>query len=158
MPDPRDTPAMRQYYRFKRLHPGCVLLFRIGDFYEMFDDDAVTVSRALGLTLTQRTEGVPMAGMPFHQLEVYLKRLIDQGFRVAVAEQMQDPKEAKAAGGSVIERSVTRVLTPGTLVDDTLLADDRSSAIAAACFLDSGDAPDARVAVAIAELSTGDFL
>jgi DNA mismatch repair protein MutS len=158
MPDPRDTPAMRQYYRFKRLHPGCVLLFRIGDFYEMFDDDAVTVSRALGLTLTQRTEGVPMAGMPYHQLEVYLKRLIDQGFRVAVAEQMQDPKEAKAAGGSVIERSVTRVLTPGTLVDDTLLADDRSSAIAAACFLDSGDAPEARVAVAIAELSTGDFL
>ena len=151
---------MRQYYRFKRLHPGCVLLFRIGDFYEMFDDDAVAVSRALGLTLTQRTEGVPMAGMPYHQLEVYLKRLIDQGFRVAVAEQMQDPKEAKASGGAggVIERSVTRVLTPGTLVDDTLLADDRSSALAAVCFLESGEAPGARVAVAIAELCTGEFL
>ena len=84
--DPRDTPAMRQYYRFKREHPGCLLLFRIGDFYETFDDDAVTISKAAGLTLTQRTEGVPMAGMPFHQLDTYVRRLIDQGYRVAVGE------------------------------------------------------------------------
>src|SRR5690606_40772260 len=88
MADPRETPAMQQYYRFKRQHPDCVLFFRIGDFYEMFDDDAVTVSKAIGLTLTQRTEGVPMAGVPYHQLEVYLRRLIAQGFRVAVCEQI----------------------------------------------------------------------
>ena len=84
--DPRDTPAMQQYYRFKRAHPGCVLLFRIGDFYECFDEDAVTISRALGLTLTKRTEGLPMAGVPYHQLEVYLKRPVQQGFKVAIGE------------------------------------------------------------------------
>ncbi|MCC6322184.1 MAG: DNA mismatch repair protein MutS [Phycisphaerales bacterium] len=152
--DPRDTPAMRQYYRFKRAHPDCVLLFRIGDFYEMFDDDAVNVSKAIGLTLTQRTEGVPMAGVPFHQLENYLRKLIDKGFRVAVAEQVQDPSEAKG----VIDRAVDRVLTPGTLVDDSLLSPDSSRTLAAVCFLDSGDAPSARVAAAITDLSTGRFL
>lgn len=151
MADPRETPAMQQYYRFKRQHPDCVLFFRIGDFYEMFDDDAVTVSKAIGLTLTQRTEGVPMAGVPYHQLEVYLRRLIAQGFRVAVCEQIQDAKEAKG----VVERAVTRVLTPGTLVDDSLLQDDASSRLAAVCFLESGDRP--RAAVAVADLSTGQF-
>lgn len=151
--DPRDTPAMRQYYRFKREYPDCVLLFRIGDFYEMFDDDAVRVSKAIGLTLTQRTEGVPMAGMPFHQLDTYLRKLIDRGFRVAVAEQTQDPTEAKG----VIERAVDRVLTPGTLVDESLLAPDASRTLAAACFLDSGDDPSGRAAGAVVDLSTGRF-
>lgn len=154
MPDPRDTPAMRQYYRFKRQHPECLLLIRIGDFYECFDDDAVTLSRALGLTLTRRTEGVPMAGMPFHQLETYLRRLIDKGYRVAVADQMQDAAEAKG----LIERAVTRVLTPGTLVDETLLSADASCALAAVCFLDPGDAPEGRVAAAVVEVSTGRFV
>lgn len=159
MPDPRDTPAMRQYYRFKRQHPDCLLLIRIGDFYECFDDDAVTLSKAAGLTLTKRTEGVPMAGMPFHQLETYLRRLIDKGYRVAVADQTEDAAEAKARGGSgaVIERAVSRVLTPGTLVDETLLASDAACALAAACFLDSGDAPEGRVAAAVVEVSTGRF-
>ncbi|MFN7020190.1 MAG: DNA mismatch repair protein MutS [Phycisphaerales bacterium] len=152
--DPRETPAMRQYYRFKRAHPDCVLLFRIGDFYEMFDDDAVRVSKAIGLTLTQRTEGVPMAGVPFHQLENYLRKLIDKGFRVAVAEQVQDAAEAKG----LVERAVDRVLTPGTLVDDALLAPDASRTLAALCFLDSGDAPTGRVAAAVADLSTGRFI
>lgn len=159
MPDPRDTPAMRQYYRFKRQHPDCLLLIRIGDFYECFDDDAVTLSKAAGLTLTKRTEGVPMAGMPFHQLETYLRRLIDKGYRVAVADQTEDAAEAKARGGAgaVIERAVSRVLTPGTLVDETLLASDAACALAAACFLDSGDAPEGRVAAAVVEVSTGRF-
>ena len=151
--DPRDTPAMRQYYRFKREYPDCVLLFRIGDFYEMFDDDAVRVSKAIGLTLTQRTEGVPMAGVPFHQLETYLRKLIDRGFRVAVAEQTQDPSEAKG----VIERAVDRVLTPGTLVDESLLAPDASRTLAAVCFLDSGEDPSGRAAGAVVDLSTGRF-
>ena len=153
MADPRDTPAMRQYFRFKREHPDCVLLFRIGDFYEMFDDDAVKVSKAIGLTLTQRTEGVPMAGMPYHQLETYLRKLLVAGFRVAVCEQTQDA--ADAAKGTVIERAVTRVLTPGTLVDEALLESDASSTLAAVCFTGEGDHSPATVGVV--DLSTGRF-
>ncbi len=152
MADPRETPAMQQYYRFKRQHPGCVLLFRMGDFYETFDEDAVTISRALGLTLTKRTEGLPMAGVPYHQLENYLRRLIQQGFRVAVADQLQDPKEAKG----IVDRGVTRVVTPGTLVDDSLLDGDAANTLAAVAFLDSGD--DSRAGIAFVEASTGDFV
>lgn len=152
MPDPRETPAMQQYFRFKRQHPGCILLFRMGDFYEMFDDDAVTVSKALGLTLTQRTAGVPMAGMPFHQLEVYLRRLIQQGFRVAVCDQIQDAKQAKG----LVARAVTRVITPGTLVDETLVSDEAPATLAAILF--TGDGEDSPASLAIAEVSTGSFI
>ncbi|MCC6428109.1 MAG: DNA mismatch repair protein MutS [Phycisphaerales bacterium] len=152
MPDPRETPAMQQYYRFKRQHPGCVLLFRMGDFYETFDEDAITISRALGLTLTKRTEGLPMAGVPYHQLENYLRRLIQQGFRVAVADQLQDPKEAKG----IVDRGVTRVVTPGTLIDDSLLDGDAANTLAAIAFLDAGD--DSRAGLAFVEASTGDFV
>ncbi len=148
--NPRDTPAMRQYYRFKKLHPGCILLFRIGDFYEMFDEDAVTASRAIGLTLTQRTAGVPMAGLPFHQLENYLRKFLAAGFRVAVCEQTEDAATAKG----LVERNVTRVLTPGTLVDDGLLPDDRAACIGAVCFPRGEDGP---VAIAVVELGSGQF-
>ena len=163
---------MRQYARFKGLHPDCILLFRIGDFYEMFDDDAVKASKAIGLTLTQRTAGVPMAGVPYHQLDTYLRRFIAAGFRVAVCEQVQDVAEVKA--GQIVERAVTRVLTPGTLVDQSLLSDDRPNHLAciafppdvppkaraarngsAAASSSSGSADLA--AVAVAELSTGDL-
>jgi DNA mismatch repair protein MutS len=143
----RDTPAMRQYDRFKREHPGCLLLFRMGDFYELFDEDAVTAHRALGITLTERTKGQPMAGVPFHSVEGYLRRLVEQGHRVAVCEQLQDPAEAKG----VVERGVTRVISPGTLVDETLLDDARPNRIACACAV--GD----RMGVAAIELSTGAF-
>jgi len=149
--DPRETPAMQQYYRFKRAHPGCVLLFRVGDFFETFDDDAVTISKALGLTLTKRSEGVPMAGVPHHQLENYLRRLLAQGFRVAVADQVEDAAQAKG----LVRREVTRVATPGTIVEEGLLDDD-ANALAAICFLDQGDAAPA--AFAIAEASTGEFV
>jgi DNA mismatch repair protein MutS len=148
----RDTPAMQQYYRFKRRHPDCVLLFRIGDFYEMFDDDAVKVSRAIGLTLTQRTEGIPMAGVPFHQLENYLRRLLAAGFRVAVCDQVQDAAEARG----VVDRAVTRVVTPGTLVDDSLLDEGVSGRLAAVAFVEAGDRPHA--AAAVADLSSGSFV
>ncbi len=144
---------MRQYDAFKKRHPDCLLLFRMGDFYELFDEDAVTAHKALGITLTQRTEGIPMAGVPYHAVETYLRRLISQGFRVAVCDQIQDPKEAKG----VVERAVTRVLTPGTLVDESLLDESAPNNLAAAAFLDAGDGPDARVALAIVELSTGAF-
>ncbi|MBS0189586.1 MAG: DNA mismatch repair protein MutS [Phycisphaerales bacterium] len=152
MPDPRETPAMQQYYRFKKRHEGCVLLFRIGDFYEMFDDDAVAVSKAIGLTLTQRTAGVPMCGMPHHQLETYLKKLIDRGFRVAVCEQTELAENAKG----VINREVTRVLTPGTLVDGALLEDGAAVTLGAVVFTGSGD--DSPAAIAVADASTGRFV
>ncbi len=155
MPPRRDTPAMRQYDAFKRRYPDCVLFFRMGDFYEMFDEDALTCHRALGITLTQRTEGIPMAGVPYHSVENYLRRMIEQGYRVAVCDQVQDPKEVK--GSAVIERAVTRVLTPGTLVDEALLRDDIPNNLAAACFTAPGDDPAARVGVALVELSTGAF-
>jgi len=152
MPDPRDTPAMRQFTRFKQRHPDCILLFRIGDFYETFDDDAVTCHKALGLTLTQRTQGIPMAGVPHHQLEVYLRRLIGQGFRVAVCEQTQDAKDAKG----VVERAVTRVLTPGTLVDDDLLEESAANKVGAVAPADLRN--PTRVGVAMVEVSTGSFV
>ncbi|MCH2136857.1 MAG: DNA mismatch repair protein MutS [Phycisphaerales bacterium] len=147
--DPRDTPAMRQYRAFKEAHPDCVLFFRMGDFYEMFDDDALVAHRTLGITLTERTTGLPMAGVPFHAAEGYLRRMMDAGHRVAVCEQVQDPAEAKG----VVDRAVTRVLTPGTLVDDALL-DAGASNIVAALDLDE----QRQLAhLSWAELSTGRF-
>src|SRR4026208_1651584 len=133
--DPRNTPAMRQYARFKTQHPECVLFFRMGDFYVMFDDDALTCHKVLGLTLTQRTAGIPMAGVPYHSVEGYLRKMIEAGYRVAVCEQVQDPEEAT----TVVDRAVTRVLTPGTLVDETLLDETQANTIAAIQFLEPGD-------------------
>ncbi len=153
----RDTPAMRQYMAFKAQHPGCVLLFRMGDFYELFDDDAVTVSKALGLTLTERSAGIPMAGMPHHSVEPYIRRLVEQGFRVIIADQIENPKYAKG----VVERAVTRVITPGTLIDEPLLDDTMPSVLGCVAFLSAGDDPatdpESRAAAAVIELSTGRF-
>ncbi len=142
---------MQQYYRFKRAHPGCVLLFRIGDFYEMFDDDAVKVSKAIGLTLTARTEGMPMCGLPFHQLEPYLKKLLNAGFRVAVCEQLADATQVKG----LVPRGVTRVVTPGTAVDETLLEGDAVGTLG--CVLFTGSGEDSPASIAVVEVSTGDF-
>ncbi|MFO0829269.1 MAG: DNA mismatch repair protein MutS [Phycisphaerales bacterium] len=142
-----QTPAMRQWLRFKKAHPECLLLFRMGDFYELFDRDAIVIHQALGLTLTERTKGMPMAGVPFHSAEGYIRRLIDQGFRVAICDQLQDPKDAKG----VVDRGVTRVLTPGTLVDESLLDEAKTNELAAVCV--DGE----RSAVALVELSTGAF-
>ncbi len=143
----RDTPAMRQHARFKSAHPGCILLFRMGDFYEMFDDDAVVAHRILGITLTERTSGIPMAGVPFHSAETYIRRLVEAGQRIAVCEQIEDPKAAKG----VVERAVVRVVTPGTRVDESLLEDGAPNRIAA-IVIDGEHA-----AVATVELSTGSF-
>ncbi|MEO0482176.1 MAG: DNA mismatch repair protein MutS [Planctomycetota bacterium] len=145
------TPAMRQYHDFKAAHPGCLLMFRMGDFYELFYEDAEEASRALGLTLTERSPGQPMAGVPHHQLGAYLRRLSEQGYRVAVAEQVQDPKEAKG----VVERAVTRVVTPGSRVDEELLAEHETATLAAVVFTGAGE--DAPVSAAVCDLSTGRF-
>jgi DNA mismatch repair protein MutS len=145
--DPYDTPAMRQFTRFKAEHPGCVLFFRMGDFYEMFGDDAVEMGRVLGLTVSERPKGVPLAGVPHHQKDNYLRRAIHAGYRVAVCDQIQDPKDAKG----VVERAVTQVVTPGTLVDEDLVGDE-PAAVAAV----TGDGT--AFAAAAADLSTGRFV
>lgn len=165
-PEIADTPAMRQYRRFKELHPDCVLFFRMGDFYEMFYDDARLAHRVLGVTLTQRTQGIPMAGVPYHSVENYLRRMIQAGHRVAVCEQVEDPKMAKG----VVRRDVTRVITPGTLTDESLLEDHRENPLAAVMFHGAGGGEEAAkraditpaktpqtASLAWAELSTGSF-
>ena len=149
----QDTPAMRQYKHFKKQHPGCVLFFRMGDFYEMFHEDAVLAHKTMGITLTQRSEGVPMAGVPYHSVEGYLRKMIQAGHRVAVCEQVEDAKEAKG----VVKRDVTRVITPGTLTDETLLEEGSENPLAAIVYHGPSDQPDAQVSLAWIELSTGAF-
>lgn len=150
--EPKQSPAMQQYDRFKKRHPDCLLFFRIGDFYELFHDDAVRASRLLGLTLTQRQNGIPMAGVPFHQLETYIKRLVALGQRVAVGEQLIDASQAKG----IVPRAVTRVITPGTLVDDALLDNDAPTSLASIVF--TGEGEESPASLAIAEVSTGSFV
>src|SRR4030095_12409009 len=128
------SPMMQQYLDAKAACGDALLLFRMGDFYELFYDDAKTASRALGLTLTSRDKGenpIPMAGFPYHQLESYLGKLIAAGFRSAVCEQVEDPKQAKG----LVKREVTRVVSPGTLTDDALLNPRESNYLAAIALL-----------------------
>ena len=140
---------MKQYEEAKRACPDALLLFRMGDFYEMFNDDARTAARTLNLALTSREKGenaVPMAGFPHHQLETYLGKLIAAGIRAAVCDQVEDPKQAKG----LVRREVTRIVTPGTVTDDALLDPRQSNFLAAV-------APGDPVGLAWVELSTGRF-
>ncbi|MCK5173862.1 MAG: DNA mismatch repair protein MutS, partial [Planctomycetes bacterium] len=111
------TPAMKQFHHFKDKHPDAILFFRMGDFYETFYEDAQTCARVLGLTLTSRNKNsanpIPLAGLPYHAVDGYLKKLILAGYKVAVCEQVENPKTAKG----VVKRDVVRVVTPGTLTD-----------------------------------------
>src|SRR6187399_1761472 len=116
------TPAMRQYFEAKRQFRDAIVFFRMGDFYEMFYEDALTASRALELTLTSRSKdanggGIPMCGVPFHAIDGYIGRLVKKGFRVAICEQVEDPRKAKG----VVKREVVRVVSPGTLTDASYL-------------------------------------
>src|SRR5829696_9220633 len=111
------TPMMQQYRDAKAKHPDMLLLFRMGDFYELFEDDAQTAHKVLGLTLTSRDKEMPMAGFPHHQLEAYLHKLLREGYRVAVCDQVEDASQAKG----LVKREVTRVVTPGTVTDPELL-------------------------------------
>jgi DNA mismatch repair protein MutS len=147
---------MAQYLELKRAHPDCLLFYRMGDFYELFFDDAVAAAKALDITLTKRGkhegDDIPMCGVPVHAADAYLARLIRQGFRVAVCEQVEDPAEAKRRGSkSVVKREVVRILTPGTLTEDTLLDARRHNYLAALAEA-SGE-----LALASLDLSTGDF-
>ena len=143
------SPMMIQYFEVKDKYPDHIVFFRLGDFYEMFFDDAVTVSRALELTLTGRdcgqAERAPMCGIPYHSAEIYIKKLIDLGFRVAICEQMEDPKLAKG----IVKRDVIRIVTPGTLTESNLLDDSKNNFIGA-LYVHEGNA-----AICFADISTG---
>ncbi len=150
------SPAMRQYRAAKEAHPDALLFFRMGDFYELFFEDAVVAARELQLTLTARDKlkTVPMCGVPYHAAGTYLQRLLRRGFKVAICEQMEDPKLAK----TVVRREVTRVLTPGTALDLTMSASEsRWLASVAGLGKGAGAGANACVGVASIDLSTGEF-
>ncbi|MGC1464329.1 MAG: DNA mismatch repair protein MutS [Pseudolabrys sp.] len=159
----RVTPAMAQYIEIKTANPDCLLFYRMGDFYEMFFEDAETAARALGIMLTKRGKyrgrDVPLCGVPVIRADEYLHRLIALGHRVAVCEQLEDPAEAKKRGSkSVVRRDVVRLVTPGTLTEDTLLDARRNNyllAIARAKL--SSDDGDSRFGLAWIDISTGEF-
>ncbi len=158
--DPRVTPMMRQYLEIKAANPDCLLFYRMGDFYELFFEDAEAASRALGITLTVRGKHVgrdiPMCGVPLHTADEYLQRLIAGGFRVAVCEQLEDPAEARKRGGkSVVKRDVVRLVTPGTLTEERLLDSSRNNFLAALGRV-KGGAED-ELSLAWADISTGEF-
>ncbi|MBN2314242.1 MAG: DNA mismatch repair protein MutS [Sedimentisphaerales bacterium] len=145
------TPAMKQFHRFKQKHPDCILFFRMGDFYETFYEDAKTCSKVLGLTLTSRSKGtnpIPLAGVPYHAVEGYLKKMLQAGYRVAVCEQVEDPKTAKGC----VKRDVVRIVTPGTLTDDILLNAKEDNFL---CAVNLGTRN--RAALSWVDISTGHF-
>src|ERR1051326_7489383 len=131
------SPAMKQYQQFKAQYPGYVLFFRMGDFYEMFWDDAKLAAKTLGVALTSRSRGglsaedaIPMAGVPFHAVESYLRKMIAAGHKVAICEQTEDAALAKG----LVKREVVRLMTPGTLTDDPLLEGRTDNYLAAVAF------------------------
>jgi DNA mismatch repair protein MutS len=152
MNDAMQTPVMRQYFAAKAAHPDCLMFCRIGDFYELFYEDAEIAARELQLTLTarDREKKQPMCGVPYHAAEQYIQRLLRKGYRVALCEQMEDPKLTK----KIVRREVTRVLTPGTVVDSGLGA-EQSNWLAAVCA--QGTAATLCVGLAVIDLSTGEF-
>src|SRR5512134_1854567 len=148
------TPAMRQYFEAKRQYRDAIVFFRMGDFYEMFYEDALTAARALELTLTSRSKdsaggAIPMCGVPHHAADTYIARLVRKGFRVAVCEQMEDPKKAKG----LVRREVVRVVSPGTLTDAAYL-DAKEPAFLIAI---APAHPGAGFGAALLDLSTGEF-
>ncbi|MFM2375125.1 MAG: mismatch repair protein MutS, partial [Bacteroidota bacterium] len=146
----KDTPLMRQYNAIKAQHPGTVLLFRVGDFYETFGEDAVKVSEILGIVLTRRNNGagvMELAGFPHHSLDTYLPRLVRAGQRVAVCDQLEDPKQAIG----IVKRGVTELVTPGVAISDKMLHSKESNYLAALHFRPK------EVGLAFVEVSTGEF-
>ena len=138
----RVTPMMEQYVEIRAANPDCLLFYRMGDFYELFFDDAVVASRALGITLTKRGkhlgDDIPMCGVPVHAADDYLQKLIALGHRVAVCEQTEDPAEARRRGAkSVVRRAVIRLVTPGTITEDRLL-DSRPQQLSGGARADHG--------------------
>ena len=145
------TPMMQKYMDTKAEYPGCILFYRLGDFYEMFFEDAVTVSRELELTLTGKSCGLeeraPMCGVPYHAVDGYLNRLVAKGYKVAICEQTEDPKQAKG----LVRREVVRVVTPGTILDSQMMDESRNNYIMCIVYLAD------RYGVSVADVSTGDY-
>ncbi len=144
------TPAMKQFHHFKAKHPDAILFFRMGDFYETFYEDAQTCSSVLGLTLTSRSKGenpIPLAGVPYHAIDGYLKKMLQAGYKVAICEQVEDPKTAKG----VVKRDVVRVVTPGTLTDDMLLREKEDN------FLCAVELNPQSATISWVDISTGHF-
>ncbi len=147
------TPMQRQYYQIKDKNQDCILFFRLGDFYEMFDEDARLAARELDLTLTTRDRGkpqedqTPMCGVPYHSVDAYIARLVQKGYKVAICEQMEDPATAKG----IVERDVTRIITPGTVTESCMLEESRNNYIAAICGRDK------QFGLAFCDISTGEF-
>ncbi len=161
-PAARPTPVMEQFIEIKAANPDCLLFYRMGDFYELFFEDAEVASRALGIVLTKRGKhlgrDIPMCGVPVHRSDEYLHRLIAQGHRVAVCEQTEDPVEAKKRGSkSVVRRDVIRLVTPGTLTEDTLLDARRNNYLLAIVRARTSGGEDSRFALAWIDISTGEF-
>ena len=142
------SPAMKQYFELKAKYKDCILFFRLGDFYEMFFDDAILVSKLLGLTLTGKNCGLeeraPMCGVPFHAYESYVAKLINAGYKVGICEQLTEPKANK-----LVERDVVRIITPGTVVDESML--DESVNTFVMCVYKNKDT----ISYAYADISTG---
>src|ERR1700722_17287609 len=158
----RVTPMMEQYLEIKAANPGLLLFYRMGDFYELFFEDAEIASRALGIMLTRRGKhqglDIPMCGVPVERSDDYLHRLIASGHRVAVCEQMEDPAAARARGNkSVVRRDVVRLVTPGTLTEDTLL-DARANNYLLALARARGSAGSDRLGLAWIDISTSEFI
>jgi DNA mismatch repair protein MutS len=151
------TPMLRQYLEIKEQHPGTILFYRMGDFYEMFFEDAHTCSRVLGITLTSRSKDdankVPMCGVPYHALSGYLGKMVKAGYRVAICEQTEDPKQAKG----IVKREVVRIVTPGVTTDDQLLDEKNNTYVCALCFSRKRNKITA-AGLSFLDVSTGNFL
>ena len=145
------TPLMRQYHSIKQQVPGALLFFRLGDFYELFLDDAVTAARELEITLTSRNKDaeqpVPMCGVPYHAADGYLAKLIAKGYRVAICEQMEQP----GPGKKLVRREITRIVTPGTATDSNMLRSRENNYLAAVVRQKE------RAGIAYVDVSTGEF-
>ncbi|MGE5487023.1 MAG: DNA mismatch repair protein MutS, partial [bacterium] len=141
------TPLMRQYHAIKQQVPNALLMFRLGDFYELFYEDAVTAARELEITLTSRHKEIPMCGVPFHAAEGYIARLVQRGYRVAICDQVEDPRFAK----KLVKRELTRIVTPGTATEAEVLRSGENNYLAAIA------AGERRAGIAYVDVSTGEF-
>ncbi len=151
-----DTPLMQQHNAIKAKYPDAILLFRVGDFYETFGADAVKTAHVLGITLTKRNNGNPaaseLAGFPHHALDTYLHKLVKAGYRVAICDQLEDPKQAKG----IVKRGVTELVTPGVATNDKILQHDSNNFLAAMHFADGGK-NEIIYGLAFLDMSTGEF-
>ena len=152
-----ESPMLRHYFQVKAQYPDAILLYRVGDFYETYGEDAINASKVLGIVLTKRTAGngnyIPMAGVPFHALESYLPKLVQAGYKVAVCDQLEDPKLAK----KLVKRGVTELVTPGVAYNDTLLNQKENNFLAAVAFESSPSQGEASAGIAFLDISTGTF-